>query len=81
MAEHSLNLVVDEERCGSSARPLRWHEDRLQQQDQNQQQHSSSSINTFLVEMTNCDEDYFNTQEVGDSHVRYERVDVCHPAK
>lgn len=66
LQEHQSVNLADEERCGSSRRL--WEEDRQQQHphqpDLAAQQHPSSSMNTFLVEMTNCDEDYFNTQEV-----------------
>lgn len=53
LEEHhqSVGLVA-----GDSVGGSRW-------EDRQQVQHPSS-MNNFLVEMTNCQEDYFNTQEV-----------------
>lgn len=60
--QHSVSLV-DGER-GGRWEDSRHNHDQEQQHLQTEAAHQSSSMNPFLVEMTNCEEDYFNTQEV-----------------
>lgn len=60
LQEHHSVGMADEERGGSS----RWEDPRRQNLESEAAHPSTSAMNPFLVEMTNCEEDYFNTQEV-----------------